>query len=250
MNRRGSTTGWLVGLLGVLCLGSGCGKAKPKPPLPPVASASQTACDGGETHDPPHQEMRQAMQALRGKDFAAAERLFAELLPKYPESASLRVWHGDALLGQSSPASVSAALDAYSQASALDARGCKLRDRERYFLAVGMADAELRQKQPEPALAELSQAAQQWPDSAEVTYHRARAECLLGQRDACFNDLRVALEAARSRRSVRFSRSHHSFDDLLQRAAKQTEFDELRKEPRCQALLATSALDDAGSTAP
>jgi predicted Zn-dependent protease len=251
MKRRGSATGWLVGLLGLICaLGSGCSKAKPKPPLPPVASASHIACDGGETRDPPHQEARPAMQALRAKDFDTAEHLFDGLLGKYPESASLRVWHGDALLGQNTDGSVASALTSYAEARALDALGCKLRERERYFLAIGVADADLRQKHPEPALVELEQAAHEWPDSAEVAYHRARAECLLGKPDECFNDLRGALDHAHSRQRVRFSRSHHSLDDLLQRAAKQVEFDDLRKEPRYRGLIGSSATDDAGTATP
>ncbi|HWZ87982.1 MAG TPA: tetratricopeptide repeat protein [Polyangiaceae bacterium] len=251
MNRRGSTAGWLVGLLAVLCLnGVGCRKAKPKPPPPPAPSASHVACDSGETLDPPHREARPAIQALRSKDYASAQRLFEALLAQYPESSSLRVWQGDALLGQDSADSAAAALAAYAEARALDARGCKLRERERYFLAIGVADAQLRQKRAELALSELAEAAREWPDSAEVVYDRARAECLLGKSDDCFADLQRALTQNHARQHVRFSRSHHSSEDLWARAEKQPEFAELRKEPRCRALLASTARSDAGAEEP
>ena len=251
MNRRGSTAGWLVGLVGVfLVVYPACHKDKPKPPPPPVASAAHVPCEGGETRDPPHHEARPAIQALRAKDYDTAEKLFAGLLAKYPESASLRVWQGDALLGEDSTDDVGAALAAYAAARALDSSGCKLRDKERYFLAVGMADAELRQKHAEPALVELAEADRQWPDSAEVAYHRARAECLLGKRDACFEDLRSAFERAHSRQRVRFTRSHHSLDDLFVRAARQPEFADLRKEPRYKALVAKAARGDGGVVTP
>jgi tetratricopeptide (TPR) repeat protein len=242
---------WLVGLMGICWLVSlGCGKDKPKPPPPAAELAAHRPCQSGETTDPPHHEARPAIQALRSKDYDTARLLFEALLVKYPESSSLRVWQGDALLGQDSEASVTAALEAYAQARALDARGCKLRERERYFVAIGVADAELRQKRAEPALLELAEAAREWPDSAEVAYHSARAECLLGKRDDCFRDLESALKPTHSGQRVRFSRSHHASEDLVQRAENQPEFSELCREPRCRLLLASAARGDAGSPPP
>jgi hypothetical protein len=250
MNHRGSTADWLVGLFGVLCLvGFGCGKAKPKPLPPPVPSAAHVPCEGGETRDPPHHEARPAIQALRGKDYDTARRLFEALLAQYPESSSLRVWVGDARLGQDTAPSVQAALDAYNEALALDARGCKLRERENFFLVIGVADVAIRQQHAELALAKLAEADQKWPDNAEVKYHRARAECLLAKRDLCFDDLKSALTLAQSRQHARLSRSHHSSDRLVERAATQSEFEGLRKEPRYRALLASAALSDAGANA-
>jgi predicted Zn-dependent protease len=251
MSRVRSKADWLVGLIALLCLGdAGCGKTKPKPPLPPVLPSAHTPCDGGESRDPPHHEGRPAIQALRNNDYDTAQRLFEALFSKYPESASLRVWRGDALLGQDSPNAASAALDAYAEARALDARGCKLRDRERYFLTIGVAAAELQQKRPEPALLELADAARRWPDNAEVAYQRARAECLEGKRDACFDDLDGALKLSRSGQHTRLSRVHRASEDLLQRALKQPEFADLRKEARCKALLAAATRSDAGTPAP
>ena len=248
MKGAGSAIGWLVGLLAFCAVGSaGCGKSKPKPPLPVASAAPHVPCDGGESRDPPHQEARPAIQALRAKDFDTAQRLFAELLAKYPESASLRVWRGDALLGQDSNDSTTAALDAYAEARALDARGCKLRERERYFLAVGTADAQLRRGQTDAALAILTEAAREWPEAPEVAYQRARVECMQGQREACFGDLEAALRGSRSGRYPRFSRGHRASEHLRERAEKQTEFAELRKEPRYKALLASLAQLDGGA---
>ncbi|HEY4106900.1 MAG TPA: tetratricopeptide repeat protein [Polyangiaceae bacterium] len=251
MARRGLATGWLVGQFALLALfGGACGKPKSKPLPPPVASVAHTACEGGETRDPPHQEARPAIQALRNKDYAGAEKLFAALLSKYPESASLSVWRGDALLGEDTEQSVSAALVAYSEARALDARGCKLRDREHYFLALGLVKAALAQKQPQRALAELAAAQQKWPESAELSYQRARAECLQSQPDDCFNDLEHALKSTHADGHVRFSRAHHAAENLLERAEAQSEFVELRKQARCKSLFETAARIDAGVPAP
>jgi tetratricopeptide (TPR) repeat protein len=249
MHEHGSTADWLVGLMGILCgVGSGCGKAKPKPPPPPVASVSQAPCAGGETRDPPHQQARPAIQALRSKDYEMATRLFEAELAEYPESSSLRVWLGDARLGQGTSASIQAALDAYDEARALDASGCKLRERERFFLAIGVADVAIRQQHAELALAKLTDSEQTWPDNAEVRYLRARAECALDKREACFDDLRSALTLAQTRQHARLSRSHHSSDRLVERAATQSEFEVLRKEPRYRALLASAAASDAGAS--
>ena len=254
MNRRGSAADWLVGLSCVLCLlGSGCGRGKPKPLPPPVASASHVPCEGGETRDPPHQEVRPAIQALRGKDYDSAVRLLEALLPKYPESSSLRVWLGDARAGVGTDASVQAASDSYSEALALAARGCKLREREQFFIAVGMADVEIRQKNAARALEALSAAEARWPGNAEVAYDRARVECLRERRDACFDELKSALRLAQSREHSRFSRSHHFSDRLAERAASQPEFEVLRKQPRYRALLATvsdAGVDDAERVRP
>jgi tetratricopeptide (TPR) repeat protein len=248
--RHGSVSDWLVGLLWLFCLGAqGCGKAKPKPMPPPVASAAPTTCDGGETRDPPHREARPGIQALRSNDYDSAARLFQALLGAYPESASLRVWLGDARLGQGTELSTQAALDAYNDALALEARGCKLRERESFFLAIGLIDVQLRQKEPQQALQRVEAAAQKWPDNAELKYQRARAECALDQREACFDDLESALTLARSRVHERFSRSHDASSRLVERAATQAEFDSLRKGPRFLALLADATTRDAGTTA-
>jgi hypothetical protein len=167
--------------------------------------------------------------------------------PKYPESASLRVWLGDARLGQATEPAARAALQAYREATALDAQGCKLRERETFFLAMGLIEVQLLQKQPEQALAKLEEAQQKWPDNAEVTYARARAECALGQRDVCYADLGNALRSAKLRKRPRLSRSHRASDRLAERAATQPEFEPLRKEARFRALLASAAGGDAGA---
>ncbi|HEX3776347.1 MAG TPA: hypothetical protein VHV51_17865 [Polyangiaceae bacterium] len=251
MARRGLLADWLVGPFALFALfGGACGKPKPKPLPPPAASVAHTACDGGETRDPPHQEARPAIQALRNKDYASAEKLFETLLAKYPESASLRVWRGDALLGEDTEQSAAGALAAYSEARTLDARGCKLREREHYFLALGLVKAELAQKQPEQALVELSTAQRKWPDSAELSYQRARAECLKNQADDCFNDLERALKSTHADGHVRFSRAHHAAENLLERAQIQSEFAELRKQARCKSLFESAARLDAGTPAP
>jgi len=250
MARSGSTVDWLVGLIGFCAVvGSGCGKSKPKPPLPAETVAPHVLCDGGESRDPPHHEARPAIQALRAKDYETAQRLFTELLARYPESASLRVWRGDALLGQDSSASTAAALAAYAEARDLDARGCKLRERERYFLAVGTADAQLRQGQTETALAILSEAAREWPAAPEILYQRARAECVQNKLDAAFADLEAALRGSRAGQSPRFSRGHRASEHLRERAEKQPEFDELRKDARYKSLLASLSSLDGGATA-
>jgi hypothetical protein len=247
MSGFGRTADWLVGLIGVCCLvAASCRKDKPKPPPPPAASVAAVPCADGETRDPPHGEARPAIQALRSKDYDTARTLFEGLLIRYPESASLRVWLGDARLGQGTKASTQAALDAYEVALALDARGCKLRDRETFFVAVGVADCQIRQNHAELALTGLAAASQKWPDSAELVYHRARAECSLGKREPCFTDLELALDLARTRQRARLSRSHHSSDRLVERASSDPEFEALRKEPRYRALLASAAASDAG----
>jgi tetratricopeptide (TPR) repeat protein len=249
MNRLGSTSDWPVGLLLLLCLaGFSCSKAKPKPLPPPVTTAAVTPCDGGETRDPPHREARPAIQALRSNDYDTAARLFQALLGAYPESSSLRVWLGDARLGQGTELSTQAALEAYKEASALEARGCKLRERESFFLAIGLIDVQLRQKQPEQALGKVEAAAQRWPDNAEVKYQRARAECALDRPEACLDDLQSSLTLARSRVHERFSRSHSASNRLVERAAVQPEFESLRKGPRFRALLANATTSDAGTS--
>jgi len=250
MERPGSTVGWLVGLVGFCAVvESACGKSKPKPPVPVVLAAAHALCDGGESRDPPHQEARPAIQALRAKDYDTAQRLLTELLTKYPESASLRVWRGDALLGKESADAAQAALAAYTEARDLDARGCKLRERERYFLAVGTADADLRQGQTEAALAILSEAARQWPEAPEILYQRARAECRENKLDVCLADLEAALGASRSGRYPRFSRGHRASEHLSERVEKQPEFAALRSDPRFKALRPNATVLDGGVAA-
>ena len=251
MNRVGSIAGWLVGLIGFGVFPAlGCGKSKPKPPLPVASASAHVLCEGGESKDPPHHEARPAIQALRAKDYDTASRLFSELLAKYPESASLRVWRGDALLGQDSPDAPTTALAAYAEAKALDERGCKLRERERYFLAVGTADAELRLGQTDTALATLAEASRQWPEAPEILYQRARCECVHNNRDACFEDLAAALRGSRSGQYPRLSRGHHASEHLRDRAEQQSELAALRKEPRYKALLASLVTVDGGATPP
>jgi len=181
--------------------------------------------------DPPKAEFRPAISALQDQRYAVAQKLLGNLTEKYPDSATARVWLGDAVLYDEDKAYVAAADDAirhYKRADELVRAGCKLREAMAYYLRMGLAYAYLRKDLPGAAEAELAVAIESWPESAEVHYHSARVACLRNDQDACLKHLEHTFQLAQQRVRPLFLRVHRSLDDWFVRAETQSEFASLR----------------------
>jgi tetratricopeptide (TPR) repeat protein len=200
----------------------------------PKKPAAQLCKDGAPV-DPPKSELRPAIEAFREQRYADAQRMLDELIKKYPSSATVRVWRGDASLfdkALTEPVAAERALPFFAEARRLQDAGCPLRDYEEYYLRLGLTYVYLRRDDPQPALAELEVARGRWPDSAEVFYQSARAYCLLGQVERCADDFEQTLQVAKSLRRPMFLRTHNSLDDWIRRSRTQSEFPALRQSPR------------------
>jgi tetratricopeptide (TPR) repeat protein len=158
---------------------------------------------------------------------------------RHPHSATLLVARGDAVLYEHKlsggrgayEGAAERALVWYRRAQQLHERGCRLPDRDHYYLRMGSAYAHLRRRQPAPALAQLRLARKLWPDSAEVTYHLARAYCLDNELDKCLEHFETTVKLAKLLRRPRFLRTYHSVDDWIRRSKTQSEFGLLRQSP-------------------
>ena len=244
-SRRRLSVSVVVGLALTLAALLACKKKTPPPPAPsPASSAPAARCASGRSIDPPHAELNEAVAVMKAKEYAKAQQLLDALVKKYPDSATVRVWRGDAALfdeKKTELAGADEALPFYGDAEKLHDLGCKLAEMEHYYLLFDSALAHLRKDEAKPALHHLEAMKQQWPDSADVFYNSARAYCLDGNVDKCAADFEQALAIAKALRRPKFLRSHHSVDDWIRRSRKQSEFPPLRKDPRYAKIIAQAS---------
>jgi len=189
-------------------------------------------CPAGRSVDPPKAEFRPAITAFHDQRYPVAQKLLRNLADKYPDSATTRVWLGDAVLydeGKEYVAAADEAIRHYQRADELVRAGCKLREPMAYYLRMGLAYAYLRKDSADAASAQLAVAVAQWPESAEVHYHSARVACLRKDHDACLKHLEHTFDLAQRRVRPLFLRVHRSLDDWFVRADSQSEFAELRE---------------------
>lgn len=230
--RAVSPAAWLI----VVATLASC-KDKEAAPAVATGSASSTTptrgCPDGSSEDPPKFEFRAAISSLRDKRYGEAQKLLRNLGEKYPKSATVRVWLGDAVLYDESHDYVDAANRAlvhYKSAEALHDQGCKLREAMHYYLRMGFAYAYLRKDDAAQAERHLTIAKERWPQSAEVYYHAARAACLRKDQEACLKELEETYRLAVQHARPLFLRVHRSLDDWFVRAETQSEFEGLRRE--------------------
>jgi tetratricopeptide (TPR) repeat protein len=222
-----------------------CKGKKPDDAPPPVASAPPTGpCPGGASVDPQPGELRPAITAAEEKDYRTSKKLFENLIARYPNSATLRVWRGYIALYEADnkdkaayTKSAEAALAFYKEAEALQEKGCKLPERDHYYLRMDSSYAHLRLRRPDDAFRDLNVAKREWSNSAEVFYHLARAYCLKDDVDNCAQNFEECLKLAKSLQRPKFLRAHHSLDDWVRRSRTQSEFPPLRKDARYAKLI-------------
>ncbi len=218
---------------------------------PPVASSPPPlvpgSCPGGASMDPGQGEFRPAVTAFKDKDYKTAQRLLEHLMKQYPNSATVRVWRGDAALFDKDlkeSEAAEASIPFYQEAEKLHDKGCVLPEYEHYYLRMGISYALLRKKNADDSLKHLEIAKKQWDNSAEVFYHLARAHCLKNEVDACVTNFEKSLEVAKSLRRPKFLRSHNSLDDWIRRSRTQSEFGPLRKDKRYSEIIKKMKADD------
>lgn len=212
-------------------------KADPAPA--PKPSAAPPPCSHGAV-DPPRAEAQPAERLLRDQQYAEARRAFDALIVRYPDSANLLVWRGDADLNDDQKdyiGSADRALAFYRKARELDASGCRLSEHGRYYASLHSAFAHLRRDDSARALTELEALASAYPDSAEVQYNLARAECLQNKVSECYAHFEKTLELARARARPKFQRTHYAVADWIRRSETQSELGPLRGDARYTRLV-------------
>jgi hypothetical protein len=240
---------WRQASAALALLALGACNTRPERGAAGLASAAPSAtadpCPGRRSADPPASALGPAQAALEAKRYAEAQQRLTDLGRRYPYSATVRRLLGEAFLYEhqstSQRADYEAAADRslawFQPAAELDARGCQLSDADAYYLLLDTAYAHLRKRQGEAALGPLAIARQRWPSSAEVPYHLARANCLLGKLRECGDDFATTLELARTLSRPKFLRTYHSVDDWIRRSLTQSELGPLRKSLRYAELV-------------
>lgn len=219
-------------------------KSDSTPTAPPATPTATTVtpgvCPGGQSMDPGQGEFRPAVTAFKDKDYKTAQRLLEHLMKQYPNSATVRVWRGDAALFDKDLKEAEAAeasIPFYQEAEKLHDKGCVLPEYEHYYLRMGIAYALLRKRSSDDAIRHLDIAKKNWDNSAEVFYHLARAYCLKNDTEQCVTSFEKSLEVAKSLRRPKFLRSHNSLDDWIRRSRTQSEFGPLRKDKRYNQII-------------
>jgi tetratricopeptide (TPR) repeat protein len=226
-------------LLVFAALAPGC-RRRPPPERRTAPAAVTSACAEGNQVDPPRQEIRPAIDAFHAQNYEDAQRRLDALIVKYPNSAKVRVWRGDATLFDKALTESQAAeraLPIFAEARRLQDAGCRLRDYEEYYLSMGLVYGYLRRDDPKPAIDELQRVRAKWPDNPEVHYHLARAYCQLDQLERCADEFQTCLALAKSLKRPLFLRTHNSLDDWIRRSRTQSEFPALRKLPRYEHII-------------
>ncbi|MBN2194387.1 MAG: hypothetical protein JW751_16340 [Polyangiaceae bacterium] len=190
-------------------------------------------------------DLDRGLSAFEDKRYRDAQAVLDELAAEYPNSATVRVWRGEATLYEGKLEdgvddyrdAAARALVYYHAAAGLHETGCVLLASDHYYLRMGAAYAHLRLGAPDAALRELDIARATWPDSAEVPYTMARAECARGRIDPCLAEFQATLELARELRRPMFLRTHRSVADWVARSRTQSEFDRLRADSRYRSLI-------------
>lgn len=235
-------------LLGALLA---CKKNDPPPPAPAPSATSTTVtpgvCPGGASMDPNQPEFRPAVTAFQDKEYKTAKKLLDYLMKQYPNSATVRVWRGDAALFDKDVKVDQAADDSvpfYTEALKLHDKGCVLPEYEHYYLRMGFAYAYLRKKNYDESIVHLNVAKKNWDNSAEAFYNLARAFCGKNDIDACVTNFEECLKIAKSLRRPKFLRSHNSMDDWIVRSKTQSEFPSLRRDKRYGQIIAKMKAGD------
>lgn len=230
----------MLGLAGAV-LGAllACKEEAPPPAPAPVPIATATGpCARGVSEDPTVGEFKPAQLAFNEKRYPDAKTALVGLATKYPHSASVRVWQGDAALYGSTKLIEAAdeSIVFYGQALKLHEQGCKLSEYEHYYLRAGFANAYLRKKDGKAALVHLRAAEKEF-DDAGIYYHSARAHCRENDLDQCVAYFEKTLVTAKALRRPRFLRTHYSLASWISRSRTQSEFTKLRADKRYAALL-------------
>ncbi|MCC6217690.1 MAG: hypothetical protein IT376_22720 [Polyangiaceae bacterium] len=217
----------------------------PDPPPPPPAASAATRCGPGIDVDPGAGEFKPAVTAFKDKDYATTRRLLATMADKYPKSAKVRVWAGDAhLYEKSTDAAADASLPYYKRALELHAEGCPLDEVEHYYLLLGIANAYLRKRDAASAVPHLEDSVKRWPNSAQGFYVLARAQCGAGNVEGCLTSFEKALTVAKRAQRPAFLRTHYSLDDWIRMSARQSEFVKLRLNPGYAKAIREAKKDD------
>ncbi len=219
-----------------------CKEDPPPPPAKPAPSAAPSGpCADGKSEDPTTSQFKPAQNAFHEKEYARAKELLTALAKRYPNSASVRVWQGDAALFDSKTPLVEAAdqgLVFYKQALELHEQGCGLPDYERYYMRMGFGYAYLRKKQGKQALLHLKAAEKEFNNSSGLFYNIARAYCREDNVDQCVAYFEKTLVNAKALKKPDFLRSHYSLASWISRSRTQSEFVKLRRDKRYRDLLA------------
>lgn len=236
----------------------GCREER-KTPAPAKPAKPAFLCPGGHSLDPSRAELEPGIRAFRDRDYGRAQAIFSELAAQYPKSATTLGWYADAILFDKDRDIQQAARDArpiQKRTRELHEAGCQLPRRPLYYLLMGEAYGALRLARdghayvPEELLIArqvLEEAAEAFPQSAEVNYNLARTQCALAQVpseaeaephvQACVEQFEAALEIAASLDRPRFLRTHRSVEDWIVRSETQSEFEPLRTQPLYRTII-------------
>ncbi len=167
--------------------------AAPKIAAPDVSVTSRCLYPPGKDY------VKFAELMFTGQHPAAFGRL-STMLRGYPTSALLRVRVASVLM-RSTPTYPSRAQKLYREALSLEkSAGCVLSPRFRWLAINGLASTHMDLKDHAGALQWLRTAVRAWPNSAATRYNLACALCVLGQVDACYQELVATLKVCSSSR--------------------------------------------------
>ena len=213
------------------------GKATPR------ARAPDASVQGKCLYPPAKDYVRFAELMFKDQHPAAFGQLSA-MLRKYPDSALLRVRVASVLM-RAATTYPSRAQKLYREALDLEkSAGCELSPRFRWLALNGLASTHMDLKDHAGAVRWLRQAVRAWPNSAATRYNLACALCMVGQVDACYQELVATLRTCASRKLPAVEGTNKPAYHYAKLSQTDPDLARLRADPRFEELIRPHLLSE------
>jgi len=205
---------------------------QPMPGQPPVGQPI-ASCPDNRSIDPPASELLDANTAAASGNNQAAYAQYAQVLGRYPQSATIRVRAGELMLVPvergGNPLQAQAM---FQQALALHEAGCRLIEHDEWMTLEGLALSMMLQGNYAAAIPHLQRSISRWATVAQTQYNMACAQCQTGNVNTCHQYFVQALNLAATGQHPPFINDPGSVGHYVDLSQRDPDLALLRADPR------------------
>jgi len=202
-------------------------------PGAPVPAQPSVSCPDNRSIDPPASELLDANTLEQGGQRQAAYAQYAQLLGRYPQSATLRVRAGNLMLAPAERGGNPAQAQAmFTQAIQLHEAGCRLIEHDEWLSLEGMALSMMLQRNYAGAIPYLQRSLGRWANVAQTQYNMACAYCQTGNINSCHQHFVQALNISATGQHPPFINNPGSVSHYVDLSRRDPDLAPLRSDPR------------------
>ena len=211
------------------------GQPMPGQPMPgaPVPAQPSASCPDNRSIDPPASELLDANTLEASGQRQQAYAQYAQLLGRYPQSATLRVRAGNLMLQPmergGNPVQAQAM---FMQAIQLHEAGCRLIEHDEWLSLEGVALAMMFQRNYAGAIPYLQRSIGRWASVAQTQYNTACAYCQTGNVNLCHQHFVQALNLSATGQHPNFINNPSSVSHYVDLSRRDPDLAPLRADPR------------------